>query len=371
MVIFLLVVIVVIPSVAVSIVALLLASLLTSVTAISLAASVTSVSSVTTSVIVVIVSAALPIVSFAVLVFFALALIALGLPLGFPLLFPPAPFLLVRVVLLSCLVAVPLERLLVEEEVDLHALVSIWQMALPLDLNHVVEGAGFLPLIYLKHNANLVLALASMIANWSHIYPLRSKTRQELHGLSFALTMVVVLALLVVPLLLIPLVSLEQVDLKAEGRLFLLDGFHEERGIVLVVLAVVRFRVDLRCVEALMLLLVSIEVVAPLIVAIPPVVIATAAFTIAALSSITVVVAVIVAASSGASARLPLVAVWRIGWPVVLLIIINCVSSVRSFAVTILTSISSIICGIVLCRSLILVSNGLLSCFGRCDCLGS
>ena len=345
------------------VIALLLASLLasTSVSAISLVL-------LAASLLVIVVGTALPVVSFPVLIFFALTLLALRLPLGFPLLLSLAPFFQVGVVLLCSLITVALKSLLVEQEVDLHALVSIRQMALPLYLDHVVESAGFLPLIDLKHDADLVLALASIIANRGHIYPFSSKTRQEFHGLSSALTMVVVLS----RVLLLILIGLEQVDLKSEGRLFLLDCLHEEAWIVLVVQTVVRFRVDLSCVEALMLLTIVPLIIAVIVVpsAISSVIIAATAFAIiAALSSIIVIV-VIVAATARASARLLLVAVLipvrRIGWPVILLIIINCVSSIRPLAVTIITGISSIICFVL--RTIIRV--GLLS-FGRCNWLGS
>ena len=240
-------------------------------------------------------------------------------------------------------------------------------MALPLNLDHVVESAGFLALIDLKHDADLVLALASMIANWGHIYPFSSKTRQEFHGLSLALTMVVVLS----RVLLLILISLEKVDLKSEGRLFLLNCLHEEAWIVLVVQTIVRFRVNLSCVEALMLLTIVAPIIAVIVVlsTISSVVIATTAFAIVAALSSIIVIVIIVAAPTRASARLLLVVVLipvrRIGWPVILLIIITCVSS-RTLAVTIITGISSIICFVLGT----IIRIGLLS-FGRCNCLGS
>ena len=207
-----------------------------------------------------------------------------------------------------------------------------------------------------------------MIADRGHIYPFSSKTRQEFHGLSFALPMVIVLTLRRVLLILI---SLEKMDFKAERRLFLLDCLHEEIWIVLVIQTVVRFRVDLSCVKALMLRSIVPLIVAVIVVpsAVSPIVIATSTFAIIAAALSSIIVIVVIVAATRASARLLLIAVllpvWRIGWPVILLIIINCVSSIRPLAVTVISSISSIIC-LILCA---IIRVRLVS-FGRRSCLG-
>ena len=276
-------------------------------------------------------------------------LLAFGLPLGLSLLLPLVLLFKVGVVFFRGQVSVPFECLLVEQEVDLHALVRPGQMALTVHCDHLVQRGRFLLIVDLEHDAQFVLALATAIGDWGHIYSLGSETRQELHSLGFAFTVVEVVRLRLVLLLLV-LICLEEMDLELEGRFFLLDRLNEEVWIVLVVLTVVRVGIDLVRVEALMLRL-PIVLVIPIVVlstAKASIVVSASAFAVVpTLSPLLIIIGVVIATTTGTTSRLTsrlLVASaaialprWRVCRPIVLpFVFTSCVSSIiRLLTVTI------------------------------------